>query len=486
MKLWYKKSLQEVYASNANVGDALENQKSKIDSRIDFPAERRSVLVEVLRDQYQNIATTEVVRQNIDKLLSPNSFTITTGQQIVVGLGPWMILYKIASTLVLVKRYKADFPNLEFVPVFWMATEDHDWQEIAQIQSGHKKLSWHTSQTGAVGRMHCDEVFEALKKWNVDFPADTIADKWLSIYAESSTLSKATRKLVDAYFGEFGLVVLDPDDYRLKTLALPIFKEDAENQLLYNVATGLNVQTGEIEIKKCNLFSLANSQRLRLNPTEYADLAQRSPGELSPNVALRILYQEYVLPNIVYVGGPSEQRYWRQVMACMKELKIPHAGFLLRERGLFIPEKMLSKWLEKGLSIDQWNWSEKQLKDHFLTHWGPLPMQDLSAKIKDLYQNEMADIRSEDPTLVATWEGELKKALSGIEQMKGKIERARKRKDAETMQWVEKWIEYTWPGNALQERKNYWLIADNKKAIPLKEWLETVDPIDPTFKIWTY
>ncbi len=486
MKLWQKKSLQEVYASTAHVGDAWENRQSKIDLRSNFPNDRRLVLVEVLRDQYKSISTSDRVNQNIENLLLPNCFTITTGQQIVVGLGPWMILFKIASTIALVTKYKAEYPNLEFVPIFWMATEDHDWHEIAHIQNGNKKSSWSTTQTGAVGRMSCNEVSDALQAWNAEFPADAIAERWLDIYSSSATLSEATRRLVDSYFGEFGLVVIDPDDLRLKNMAMPIFRDDAENQSLYKVATSLGVQTGEIEIKNCNLFSLENHGRVRLNPDDFNELALRAPGNLSPNVALRILYQEYVLPNVVYVGGPSEQRYWRQVMACMQEMGLPHCSFALRERGAVIPEKMLAKWLEKGLSESEWNWTEKQLKEYFLSHWGPMPLQELSAQIEVLYQNHTEDIRAEDPTLLATWEGELKKALSGIEQMKGKIDRVRKRKDAETMQWVEKWIEAVWPGNALQERKNYWLIADNKKAIPIKEWLETVDPMDPSFKIWTY
>lgn len=486
MNLWQKKSLQEVYSSTAHIGDAWAERNVKLDLRKHFPMERRLCLVEVLKEQYRSITTSDLVVQNIDKLLLPNCYTITTGQQIVVGLGPWMILYKIASTIVLSKQYKSEFPESEFVPIFWMATEDHDWAEIAQIQNGSKKLSWHTSQTGAVGRMHCEEVVAALNQWNADFPADAIADKWLAIYQSSATLSEATRRLVDAYFNEFGLVVIDPDDQRLKSLAMPIFKDDAENQTLFKVASQLGVQSGEIEIKNCNLFSLENNSRSRLDPAHFDKLSQRAPGDLSPNVALRILFQEYILPNVVYVGGPSEQRYWKQVVACMKEMNFPHASFSLRERGAVVPEKMLTKWLDRGLSSNEWNWSEKQLKEHFLSHWGPLPLHDISSQIELLFQKQIEDIRIEDPTLLATWEGDLKKTLSGIEQMKGKIERARKRKDAETMQWVERWIETVWPGNALQERNNYWIIMDNKKAIPIKEWLDSVDPLDPTFKIWSY
>jgi hypothetical protein len=170
----------------------------------------------------------------------------------------------------------------------------------------------------------------------------------------------------------------------------------------------------------------------------------------------------------------------------MKEMGFPHASFLLRERGAVVPERSLAKWLEKGLSLEEWSWTEKQLKEHFLSHWGPIPIEDVGTRLEVIYHEKMDIIRSEDPTLLASWEADLKKALAGVEQMKSKIDRVRKRKDGETMQWVERWMEMMWPENALQERKNYWILADNKKAIPLEEWLKTVDPLDPTFKIWSY
>ena len=280
--------------------------------------------------------------------------------------------------------------------------------------------------------------------------------------------------------------MIDPDDARLKRQALELFREDAEHQQLYQVATRLGVASGEIEIKQCNLFTLADNNRKRLDPSDFNRTAIESPADFSPNVALRILFQEHILPNVVYVGGPSEQRYWKQVMACMKEMNFPHASFLLRERGAVVPEKPLAKWLEKGLSLEEWSWTEKQLKEHFLSHWGPIPLEDVGARLEAIYHEKMDIIRSEDPTLLASWEADLKKALAGLDQMKSKIDRVRKRKDGETMQWVERWMEMMWPENTLQERKNYWILADNKKAIPLEEWLKTVDPLDPTFKIWSY
>jgi len=110
----------------------------------------------------------------------------------------------------------------------------------------------------------------------------------------------------------------------------------------------------------------------------------------------------------------------------------------------------------------------------------------LREKLSELYQEARESVQNEDPTLLASLEGELKKAQSGIEQIRAKIDRVRKRKDAENMQWVERWVEVVSPLNALQERSNYWLIAHHKKAIPFQEWLSIIDPMDPSFKIWIY
>lgn len=484
--MWFKKSIQDFYPSVQSIGDAWSSRFTRLESRKTFSEEQRSILVDVLKSQYAGVETTALVESNINMLLSAETFTITTGQQMVTGMGPWMILHKLATAIHLAEKWKTEFPEQHFVPVFWMATEDHDWPEIAQIQSGNKRRSWTTVHTGAVGRMPCDETVDALLKWNEDFPSEAFPEEVIRIYKESSTLSGAYRQMVNHYFKESGLVVLDADDVRLKRSALSVFEQDALHSSLYKTAQRLGVASGEIEIKTCNLFSLENRQRLRLDPSQYEGLAKNAPGDISPNVALRIMYQEHILPNVVYVGGPSEQRYWKQVMTCMEEMQIPHAAFALRERGCVIPERLMQKWGEKGFDESAFQWNEKQLKDRLLAHWGELPLGSLGEKLSELYQEARESVQNEDPTLLASLEGELKKAQSGIEQIRAKIDRVRKRKDAENMQWVERWVEVVSPLNALQERSNYWLIAHHKKAIPFQEWLSMIDPMDPSFKIWIY
>ncbi len=486
MKTWQKIPLQTILSSSECNDISEAEMRELLLSRNNFPIEIRLGLIEVMTEQYQGVQEYQKVKGNIQSLGQSNTYTITTGQQIVTGLGPWMILYKIATTIQLCEKWKSLIPECHFVPIFWMATEDHDWLEIAQIQFGEHQFKWDASASGAVGRMSAQSTAVAIEQWNLENTQHAFPEEILTFYKTSATLAEAVRKIANHYFGEYGLVVLDADSATLKNLVPHIWEQDAVDARLYHTSTRLNTQKGEIEIKECNLFSLSGGQRVRISNEEYPAIKNANVQDLSPNVALRIVYQESILPNLIYVGGPSEQRYWAQVTPCIRDWEEPVARFVLRERGWMLSERMVEKWLEKGLDDASFLWDEKALKQYFLSHWGELPLQSFQEKIQVLFEEQLAAIEQEDPTLVPGWEAEKKKTLQASIQMQQKIEKVRKRKDAEAMSFVERWILSVRPKGQLQERHDYWTIAHNKKAIPMKEWLDLIDSMDPTYKVWMY
>ncbi len=486
MKTWQQIPLQSILSS-AECNDISEDEMRKIiQSRSSFPDAIRKGLYDVLMSQYEGVDVFSAVQENISSIQKSNAYTITTGQQIVTGLGPWMILYKIATTIQLCNRWKLAIPECQFIPVFWMASEDHDWLEIAQIQFGERHYKWDASQSGAVGRMATQSTVGAIEHWHLENPHLAFPDTIVEFYRNSSTLAEAVRKIANHFFGEFGLVVLDADHAILKGLVPHVWEQDAIESRLFQTALQMGTQMGEIEIKPCNLFSLRDGQRLKISKEEYPEVKRLNVQDLSPNVALRIVYQESILPNLLYVGGPSEQRYWAQVTPCIKEWREPVAQFVLRERGWMLSERMVEKWIEKGLSESQFLWEEKELKQHFLSHWGQLPLQEFQEKVQVLFEEQLSAIQQEDATLVPGWEAEKKKVIQAALHMQQKIEKARKRKDTEAMSFVDKWVLSLRPKGHLQERHDYWTIAQNKKAIPMKEWLDLIDPMQPTYKVWMY
>ncbi|MEY2938039.1 MAG: hypothetical protein RL062_628, partial [Bacteroidota bacterium] len=166
-------------------------------TRNNFPFEIRQGLCEVIMAQYQGVEACQKVKENIQSLLQNNTFTITTGQQIVTGLGPWMILYKIATTIQLSEKWKSLIPECHFVPIFWMATEDHDWLEIAQIQFGDHQYKWDPTQTGAVGRMSPQSTAVAIEQWNLENAQYAFSEEILTFYKTSATLAEAVRKIAN-------------------------------------------------------------------------------------------------------------------------------------------------------------------------------------------------------------------------------------------------------------------------------------------------
>jgi uncharacterized protein YllA (UPF0747 family) len=176
----------------------------------------RKELVEALKNQYQVI----INPPNIDILLDENTFTVTTGHQLNIFTGPLYVIYKIVSTINLAKKLKDAFPAHHFVPVYWMATEDHDFEEISYFNLFGQKHKWETEQKGGVGRMNPSELLQIIEGLR-DKP-----EVFARAYGENSTLAGAVTQYMNELFGAEGLVCIDGDDRVLKSLFAPIMKKD--------------------------------------------------------------------------------------------------------------------------------------------------------------------------------------------------------------------------------------------------------------------
>jgi bacillithiol synthase len=131
----------------------IENFEGQIqDKKRTYTMSTRRILHEVLQKQYQKVEAAEPVTRNINALLDENTFTVTTGHQLNIFTGPLYFIYKIVTVINACKALKKHYPHYEFVPVYWMASEDHDYDEIKYFRLFGKKYTWNTKQSGAVGR----------------------------------------------------------------------------------------------------------------------------------------------------------------------------------------------------------------------------------------------------------------------------------------------------------------------------------------------
>ena len=317
-----------------------------------YSAANRQVLTDVLKLQYEAISYSDAVNENLNLLKNENTFTITTGHQLSLMTGPLYFLYKIISTINLCKRLKNEYPDFDFVPIYWMASEDHDFEEISSFRFQNKSIRWPKETAGAVGEMSLEDLLPVLdifeQHLGESINAQQLKDLMKASYRKSKTLSEATFRLVNLLFGQYGLIVLEPHNPQLKTLFKPIVKEELTKRSSYkevNSQIEKLKQDYDAEYKPqvnprdINLFYLSENGRYRiekkedrfyLNGTEQSfteseilEVLESNPEKFSPNVILRPIYQECILPNLCYVGGGGELAYWFQLKSTFDYFSVP-------------------------------------------------------------------------------------------------------------------------------------------------------------------
>lgn len=346
-----KPSLDTFY----NVYPNLENAKKLIEQHANFGVEKRTVLVEALRKQYALIDNAP----DFSPLLNENTFTVTTGHQLNIFTGPLYIIYKIVTTINLARALKKAYPEYHFIPVYWMATEDHDFKEIASFHLFGNTHTWTGDHTGAVGRLNPRELKSILK----EIPAQP--DFFSNAYLNHDTLSDAVRAYMHELFGKEGLISLDADDPSLKRLFLPIIQQELtapkSAEIVYETTQRLNKMGYHtpLHAREINLFYLVDQLRERIvkedqlykvlnteisfTEEELLALTESNPERFSPNVILRPVYEEVILPNLAYIGGPSEVPYWLQLKDLFDAYQVPFPMLIPRNFALYITDKQVDK-----------------------------------------------------------------------------------------------------------------------------------------------
>lgn len=462
-------------------------------------AKNRNTLVSVLNEQYEALTKSENVEANIKSLRDKNTFTVTTGHQLNIFTGPLFFIYKIVTTINICRELAERFPEYNFVPVYWMASEDHDFEEINHTFVDGEKFIWETEQTGAVGRFTTAEL-AAL--------ADTIPGKietFKKAYSDSDNLADAARYYVNELFGDTGLVVVDADHQDLKAEFKSVVKEELINQTAFKKVTersefltkkGYKPQLNPREI---NLFYLDEGLRARIekegdlykivdtdlsfSQEEILTLLDEHPERFSPNVILRPLYQEVILPNLGYVGGPAELAYWLQFKEMFDYFEIDFPVLMPRNFGLYVDKNAQRKEKKLGLSHEDIFADLDALKKKYVHSMnGKLGLDKERGEVKKLYKsiNDLAD--KIDVTLVDHVKAQYTKHQQCLDRIELKLVKAEKRNREEEMRMINDLKEYAFPGGTLQERKVNFLSINREDFID--KLLELTDPFDLKMNIY--
>jgi bacillithiol biosynthesis cysteine-adding enzyme BshC len=483
----------------------LENFKPQIaDKSKSFPTEHREILVKTLQRQYASLTPADAVKKNISSLADARTFTVTTGHQLNIFTGPLYFIFKIVTVINACKSLKEKFPDYHFVPVYWMASEDHDYDEIKYFRLYCKKYVWETSQKGAVGRFST-EGFDKLLK---EIPGDTGIFK--EAYLKNKTLSDAVRHYTNGLFENAGLVVLDADDHDLKDLFKDVIKADVFDQttigLVNKSNTGLQTlgYKPQIFCRDINCFYLDDQLRARiekrgnnfivvgtdLNFTEAAlrKIVDENPEKFSPNVILRPLYQETILPNLAYVGGPAEIVYWLQLKNLFDYFKVPFPVLIPRNFGMVVDHTVQRKLEKTGLE----NAQLFEDKNYLFNHWTLSHSQhDLTvgperSTILKIYEALQRRAESIDKTLGPFTAAEGTRAINSLEKIERKLLRAEKRQHDDKLRQIESVKDTLFPNGELQERVDNFLNFYQRDRTFIDQLLKHFDAFDFQFNILTY
>lgn len=458
----------------------LENFKAQIEEKKqNYNPAFRNVLADTLQLQYKDINTSALTQYNIDLLRKDDTFTVTTGHQLNLFTGPLYFLYKIVSAVNLSKELKAAYPQQNFVPIYWMATEDHDFEEINFFSFRNKKIKWARESAGPVGRFSTEGLEAVLDVFSKELGLGKNA-AWLTTlfedaYIKHTNLADATRYLANELFSSEGLVIIDAHTAGLKKLFAPYVQEELLKQTSHlkvaETAALLKDYNIQVNPREINLFYIEDTIReriilqdgvyhinntdLKFSESEILALLESNPEKFSPNVIMRPLYEEVILPNLAYIGGGGEIAYWLELKSYFESAKVTFPMLLIRNSVLLATQKQADKLDKLGLSWADMFSKQQDLLNKKVQSFSEfkLDFTDQKELLKKQFEL-LADIAAKtDASFTGAVKAQEIKQIKGLENLEKRLLKAEKRNHAEQLERIVLLQNELFPGKGLQERK---------------------------------
>jgi len=467
----------------------LDGIKSAIAERKKYKTNRQ-LLAGQFTLQYKDLECCNLVKSNIDALLNENTFTVCTAHQPNIFTGHLYFVYKILHTIKLANSLKKIFPENNFVPVFFMGSEDADLEELNHVVIDGVKYEWETKQTGAVGRMKVDDnliklIDKIAGRLSVEKFGRQLNDLLKKCFAKNSTIEEATFLFVHYLFQQYGLLVLLPDNTAFKKEMISIFEDDIFNHTSSKIVEQTSEKLSEhykaqAYPREINLFYLKDNLRNRIidkndyfavhdtdivfTKEEMKNELSAHPERFSPNVILRGLFQEIILPDVAWIGGGGELAYWLQLKDLFKNYEVPYPVLVLRNSFLMVVEKYQHLLGKLNLNaVDLFKGKEVLLEE--IVKRESKSLLSLTAEkeqFENIYEQIEDAAKKIDPTLVQhinALQTRHIKALSGLEK---KMFRAEKRKFSDQRNQLTKIFSTLFPNDGLQERTENFMLFYSK------------------------
>lgn len=463
------KNFVEDFPTIENLNQFIEKKKSS------YSEDYRNILVEQLKKQYSNNG---IMPPSTINLLNKNTtFTVTTGHQLSLFGGPQFFIHKIISTIKTTEILKNKHPEYNFIPIFWMATEDHDYDEINQVKLFGRTISSENEATGPMGRIKCGNFNAAFNEIKLMI-GESEANELLDIFEnamKSNNWAASTRYWVHHFFKDFPLVIIDGDDKELKKLFISKIKDELTKDYYKTILNTNNIIENlgykpQVNPREINLFYMldnirerivySNNQYVVLNTnitfSEQSILSEvdQYPERFSPNVVLRPVYQESILPNLAYIGGPGETSYWLQLKNYFQKHTTPYPMVILRDFFGWISPKEIDQLNSNEIEIEDLFKNEdnlkKQLALKFTNH--TIAFNDENKLISNLENMLVEKATSIDPSIEGMVKAEINNTYNFVNKLEKRLIKAIKQKEEININRILKIKNKLLPNEKLNER----------------------------------
>lgn len=471
------------------------------------PNEFRAELSSIISGQYKNLAPSSKTLKNISSLKNKETIAVITGQQLGILGGPLYTVYKIITTIKLCSHLSERYDNYNFVPVFWLEGDDHDFEEVRSINILNDnneliKISYKDGETeeeqnrGSIGFLKFkDPIHQFISEFesqlrNTEFK-NLISDKLNNFYASGKTFKESFKELLFWLFDEYGLIIFDPQDPEVKNLLKPIFKKEISDfrnhtEKLVHISADLEeTYHAQVKIRPINLFYNYDEGRYLIEPVENEfrlkgkrkkfsfeelnNLIDSESEKFSPNVLLRPICQDYLFPTGFYVGGPSEIAYFGQILPLYDFYKID-PPIVYPRSSVSIVEKSLKSILDKySMSLTDIFTDSNKLKNKIINDISDRNLDEIFKETKNqidlTFDNLKEKLFEIDKTMTDVTSKYRAKVLGYMDELSVKATEAQKKRYEITLRQVDKASVNLYPNLNLQERELNFFNYANKYGV---------------------
>ena len=391
------------------------------DNASKWPQEARVKVLHALSSQYAQAGLEPP--STLATLKKDDCRIVTVGHQLVLAGGPAFFHHKVLSAIRTARALSAEL-SIPVVPLFWMASEDHDWQEVAALEGETATHRWRPLDAETphpVGRRSLEGLQEVLSAWSSDLSKEgvvaDVVEEFQKAQALGESLSGLMRRWLHRWYGHEGLLVFDADDASLKVFASHLWAAEFEGHGVHSVLQGKKEMIGPAHVRGNNVFWMdaeagragvvksednsfwqAGNLKVANGQEDWSTWAKSHAAKCSPGVLLRPLYQEWLLHSLAVIVGPGEWGYWHQLPEVFDRFNVAFPALRLRDHAVVLsPSALEIGWnLDCGWMHEQ-DW-DRWVLDRWLDELGPAFKQH-ETELRQWQERQMAWVIQEAPAL---------------------------------------------------------------------------------------